>query len=149
MWGLSSVFACMFGESVVSFPHAKRYNWLCITEATSFGKDKGSVNRRGAEPFVFIGAFFILPIMPFGRPFIAGRFSCAVVFKSLPVITSVAEGFGFYRILSNSREDADSQRRKGPSGPSIAVYSALYPYAMTYYYQYMQYNEYYEKTTCC
>ena len=87
--------------------------------------------------------------MPFGRPFIAGRFSCAVVFKNLPVITSVAEGFEFYRMLSNTPEDADSQRRKGPSGPSIAVYSALYPYAMTYYYQYMQYNEYYEKTTCC
>lgn len=70
--GLSSVFARMFGESVVSFPHAKRYNWLCITEATSFGKDKGSVNRRGTEPFVFIGAFlFYIPCLAAGLPWLA------------------------------------------------------------------------------
>ena len=54
---LNSVFAYKFGESVVSFRHLKRYNEMRITEATSFGKDKGSVNRRGTEPFVFIGAF--------------------------------------------------------------------------------------------
>lgn len=72
MWGLSSVFARMFGESVVSFPYAKRYNWLCITEATSFGKDKGSVNRRGTEPFVFIGAFlFYIPCLAAGLPWLA------------------------------------------------------------------------------
>lgn len=56
---LNSIFSRKFGESVVSFRHLKRYNEVRITEATSFGKDKGSVNRRGTEPFVFTGAFFV------------------------------------------------------------------------------------------
>lgn len=55
---LVRVYAPGFGE-MVSFSWWKRYNGR-VTEATSFGKDKGSVNRRGTGPFLYAGAFSCL-----------------------------------------------------------------------------------------
>lgn len=38
---------------MVSFSDSKGYNIPVLQRRNSFGKDKGSVNRRGTEPFVF------------------------------------------------------------------------------------------------
>ena len=43
---------------LVSFSQAKEYNACILQRRNSFGKDEGSVNRRGTEPSVFVSGAF-------------------------------------------------------------------------------------------